>query len=59
GHPLFAPGGLELLEGKPSKRLLAGPRVGIDYAKPKDVRALLRFADADSEWVSMRSRLRP
>lgn len=59
GHRLFMPGGLELLEGEPARRLLAGPRVGIDYAKPKDVRARLRFADADSEWVSMRSRLRP
>jgi DNA-3-methyladenine glycosylase len=58
GHALFEPGGLELLGGEPAKRLISGPRVGIDYARPKDVRARLRFADADSEWVTHRKKLR-
>lgn len=57
GHAFFAPGGLELLEGTPAKRLISGPRVGIDYARAKDLRAPLRFADADSEWVSHRKTL--
>lgn len=59
GHALFDPGGLELHEGAPARRLCAGPRVGIDYARPRDVRARLRFADADSDWVTRRGDLRP
>jgi DNA-3-methyladenine glycosylase len=59
GHPLFEAGGLELLQGAPVRRLLRGRRVGIEYARPADARAPLRFADADSEWVSRRMGLRP
>ncbi|MBE7493134.1 MAG: DNA-3-methyladenine glycosylase [Planctomycetes bacterium] len=59
GHALFMPGGLELLEGRPPARVAVGRRVGIDNARPRDVRARLRFADADSAWVSHRGKLRP
>ena len=58
GHALFKSGGLQLLEGTPAQRLASGPRVGIDYARPKDIRARLRFADADSIWVTHRKLLR-
>lgn len=58
GHALFEKGGLQLLEGTPAKRLVSGPRVGIDYASPNDIRAPLRFADADSEWVTQRKLLK-
>ena len=54
GHALYQPRGLQLLEGTPTKKLISGPRVGIDYARPKDIRARLRFADADSDWVTHR-----
>jgi DNA-3-methyladenine glycosylase len=58
GHALFKPGGLELLEGDPAERLVSGPRIGVDYARVKDIRARLRFADADSDWVTHRRKLR-
>lgn len=58
GHPLFEPGGLELLEGTPAKAIISGPRIGIEYAKKKDIRARLRFADAESVWVTHRKRLK-
>lgn len=57
GHPLFEPGGLELLPGEPAVRVAVGRRIGIDYASARAVRAPLRFADADSEWVSLRRAL--
>lgn len=59
GHALFEGGGLELHVGTPPTRLAAGSRIGIDYADPNDIRARLRFADADSEWVTHRRGLRP
>lgn len=59
GHALFQPGGLELLEGTPAARVITGARIGIEYAAKKDIRARLRFADADTDWVSHRSSLRP
>lgn len=58
GHDLAAEGGLELHAGTPPARLLAGPRVGIDYAAPADRDARLRFADADAR-VSARRTLAP
>lgn len=58
GHPFYHAGGLEILAGTPARRLISGARVGIDYARPKDVRARLRFADAESLWVSQRSKLK-
>jgi hypothetical protein len=32
--------------------------VGIEYARHKDIRAPLRFGDADSKWVTRRKRLK-
>lgn len=58
GHPLFEPGGLELLVGEPVKNVLCGARVGVDYAQPRDRDALLRFADAASRSVTFRKLLR-
>lgn len=58
GHALFAPGGLELRAGDAPARILAGPRVGIDYAAMADREAPLRFA-ADSAWVTARKGLAP
>lgn len=57
-HPLFEPGGLTLLHGEPTKNVLTGPRVGIDYADPADVAAPWRIAEADSKWVSVPRTLR-
>lgn len=60
GCPLFASrSGLTVETGLSSKALLVGPRVGIDYASPQDVAAPLRFACADSAYVSHRRTLRP
>ena len=58
GHPLFAPGGLECLAAERVPRPLVGPRVGIDYAAPRDRRALYRFADPESSSVTARRTLR-
>jgi DNA-3-methyladenine glycosylase len=52
GHPLFEAGGLELREGPVPGRILAGPRVGVDFAEPGDRRRRWRFALAASDWVS-------
>ena len=59
GHRLFEPGGLELHAGEPPRRVLAGPRVGIDYASAKDRRRAWRFAAAETRWVSVPKSLRP
>jgi DNA-3-methyladenine glycosylase len=59
GHPLLEPGGLELRAGEPPGAIRVGTRVGIDYAEPGDREALLRFAVADSPWVTHRAALRP
>jgi DNA-3-methyladenine glycosylase len=56
-HPLYEAGGLEARRGEPPRRLLVGPRVGVDYAQPADRDAPYRFADADSAWVSHRRTL--
>lgn len=53
-HPLFEPGGLELRAGRPVDELLVGPRIGIDYAEPKDRAAPYRVAAPDTSWVSHR-----
>lgn len=58
-HPLTEPGGLELGVGAPPAAILVGPRVGIDYATPRDRAALLRFAAAGTAWVSARRTLGP
>ncbi|KAI3474548.1 hypothetical protein Pfo_029463 [Paulownia fortunei] len=59
-HPLFTPGGLELLDGPEPEKILVGPRVGIEYALPEHVNALWRFAIAGSPWISApKNTLRP
>jgi len=45
-------GGLEILDGPTPEAILAGPRVGIDYAASHDVAAPWRFAVAGTPWVS-------
>lgn len=51
-HPLYIPGGLEVLDGPDPDDILVGPRVGIDYASSKDAAALWRFAIAGTPWIS-------
>ena len=58
GHALFEPGGLTLHEGEPAREVLAGARVGIDYAEPIDRDRPLRFAIRGSRWVTKASALR-
>ncbi|KAL2225859.1 UNVERIFIED_CONTAM: DNA-3-methyladenine glycosylase [Sesamum indicum] len=59
-HPLFTPGGLELLDGPEPEKILIGPRVGIEYALPEHVNAPWRFAIAGSPWISApKNTLRP
>lgn len=58
-HPLFQAGGLELRRGEAPDLFLRGPRVGIDYAAPRDRRGLLRFAAGDTPWISRPEGLRP
>ncbi len=57
-HPLFEEGGLECRAGIQVTRPLVGPRVGIDYASPRDRKAAYRFADPDSSAVTVRRTLR-
>lgn len=59
GLALFRAGELEVLEGETPGGLLVGPRVGIDGAKPRDVRAPWRFAAAGTPWVSHLGKLKP
>ncbi len=59
GKPLFMEGGLEVRAGEAPKVILAGPRVGIDYAEPRDRAARLRFASAGTKWVTMPKGLSP
>ena len=59
GHALFETGGLELRAGDAPTRVLAGPRVGIDFAKEADRAARLRFAIADTKWVTALKSLSP
>lgn len=58
-HPLFEPGGLTLRRGRPPEAVVAGARVGVDYAEPRDRDAAWRFAEAGSAWVSHRRGLTP
>jgi DNA-3-methyladenine glycosylase len=51
GHDLLVPGGLELREGPPPPRVLAGPRLGIGFATAEDQARPWRFADGDSQAV--------
>lgn len=58
GLPLAGPLAVYPRSGPPPA-VLAGPRVGIDYAEPNDQAAPWRLAVADSRWVSHRKGLRP
>ncbi|KAJ4705542.1 DNA-3-methyladenine glycosylase-like protein [Melia azedarach] len=59
-HPLYTPGGLEILDGPEPEKILIGPRVGIEYALPEHVNALWRFAIAGIPWISApKNTLRP
>lgn len=58
-HDVTEAGGLQVLAGVAPEALLAGPRVGIDYALPEHRALPWRFAEAGSRWVSHRKSLRP
>lgn len=58
-HPLHRRGGLELRAGEAPPALLAGPRVGVDFASEQHRAAPWRIALADSPWVSHRRTLQP
>jgi DNA-3-methyladenine glycosylase len=59
GHPLYRAGGLSVLPGERPVGVLAGPRVGIEFAEQADRDRPWRFAAADSAWVSHPLGLRP
>jgi len=52
GRTLYERGPLEVHRGEAPARILRGPRVGIDYARPEHREAHWRFAAADTAWVS-------
>ena len=56
-HPVTAPGGLEVHVGEPPSSVVAGPRVGVDYALPAHRDAPWRLAVGGSRWVSHRKTL--
>ena len=58
-HELHRRGGLTVRDGDAPARLLAGPRVGIDYAEPEHRALPWRFAEADTKWVTHRATLAP
>jgi len=58
-HPLYVAGGLSVHDAPPVTAVLAGPRVGIDYAAPADRAAPYRLAVAGSRWVCVPGTLRP
>lgn len=59
GHPLFAAGGLTLHDAPAVTAVLAGPRVGIEFASATDQAAPWRLAVAGTRWVSVPAGLRP
>jgi DNA-3-methyladenine glycosylase len=58
GHPLFEPGGVELLQAPALEQFLVGPRIGIDYAATEHRRAPWRLAVPDSPWVTQPAKLK-
>lgn len=58
-HPLYAPGGLTVLDAPAVADVVAGPRVGIEFAAPADQAAPWRLAIAGSPWVTVRAKLGP
>jgi len=59
GHDLLTAGELELRDALPVRDILAGPRVGVDYASAEHREAPWRFAVAGTRWVSVATTLRP
>lgn len=57
GRDLLGRAGLRLLRGEDPPEVLAGPRVGIDYADPEHRDAPWRFARGGTRWVSQRKSL--
>jgi DNA-3-methyladenine glycosylase len=51
-HPVYEPGGVEVHDAPAVKEILAGPRVGVDYASANDRAAPWRLAVAGTKWVS-------
>ncbi len=51
-HRLYRRGALELLDGEAPESLLAGPRIGIGYASPRDQARLWRFGLPASKSLS-------
>lgn len=58
-HPVIEPGPLELHLNLVRLKLLAGPRVGIDYAEVEHRLAPWRFADAESRAITAPRTLSP
>lgn len=58
-HRLYEPGGLCVRDAPSVPAILAGPRVGIDYASPEHRAAPWRLASAGTGWVSVPTGLRP
>jgi DNA-3-methyladenine glycosylase len=58
-HDMLAEGGLELRRAFATPRVIAGTRIGIGYADSEHQALALRFADADSPWVSHRKAFGP
>ena len=58
-HSVYKRKGLEIHDAPPITNISHGPRVGIDYALPKDVAAFYRFGITGCKWVSKRNELRP
>ena len=57
-HPLYRGGGVEVRRGATADEVLCGPRVGVDYARPRHRDAPWRLALAGTAWVSRRSGLK-
>ena len=59
GSPCFGGGPIVVSPGKPPVIIVAGPRIGIDYAAEPDRLAPWRLADGESRQVGRRRGLRP
>ena len=59
GHALYRVGGLNICPGQAPTSVLAGPRVGIDFASAADRKRPWRFAAGESRAISRPQELRP
>lgn len=57
-HRLHRRGGLTVCDGRAPESIVAGSRVGIDFAEAEHRALPWRFAEAGSVWVTRRSELR-